>query len=209
MTNLQNAASEFRKALAYADKAQSTPRPLIEVIEKGEALIEALEMAQNVPAATTCADHQAGETGYVTFNTKVTNGSQLFLAPPAQREAPVAEGVENVAADAYHHACSRMEEWHRKRARAGKEVGTEGSLCDGIEWLYQRIEQVEAKPAAVALAVPESVTLPLDLAKQIASELRHLIEKVYGKDRRQYDQEVEFVRRLDDALAAAKGKNNG
>jgi len=91
MTNIQKAASEFRKALAHADKAQSAPRSFIEVIEKGEALIEALEMAKNVPAATACADHEAGETGHVTFKTRVAHGSELFLAPPAQREAePVA-----------------------------------------------------------------------------------------------------------------------
>lgn len=52
---------------------------------------------------------------------------------------------EPVEVDAYLHACSEMEYWQAKRAKAGKEIGTEGSLCDGIAWLFDRIEKLESK----------------------------------------------------------------
>lgn len=54
------------------------------------------------------------------------------------------EGLSG-AEDAYFHACSGMKHWQAKRAKAGKEIGTEGSLCDGIAWLFDRIEKLEAK----------------------------------------------------------------
>jgi hypothetical protein len=47
-------------------------------------------------------------------------------------------------ADAYNHACDVMERWQAERAAAGKEVGTTGSLCDGIAWLYGRLDELEA-----------------------------------------------------------------
>lgn len=52
-------------------------------------------------------------------------------------------------ADAYSHACSEMEAWQAKRRKAGKEVGTEGSLCDGMGWVYERLAATEAEIAAL------------------------------------------------------------
>ena len=46
-------------------------------------------------------------------------------------------------ADAYTHACARMEQFQKERAKAGKEIGTEGSLCDGMEWLYGKLGELE------------------------------------------------------------------
>jgi hypothetical protein len=37
-----------------------------------------------------------------------------------------------------------MERWQAARAAAGKEVGTAGSLCDGMAWLYGRLDEHEA-----------------------------------------------------------------
>ena len=48
-------------------------------------------------------------------------------------------------ADAYNHACSMMEQYQAEREAARKEVGTEGSLCDGISWLYTRIASLESQ----------------------------------------------------------------
>ena len=48
-------------------------------------------------------------------------------------------------ADAYNHACSEMERWQQKRVAAGKDAGCEGSLCDGMAWLYGHIDELEAK----------------------------------------------------------------
>jgi len=50
-------------------------------------------------------------------------------------------------ADAYHHACSELERFQRARKKAGKEVGTEGSLCDAMSWLYGQLESVERELA--------------------------------------------------------------
>ena len=48
-------------------------------------------------------------------------------------------------ADAYNHACDEMERWQEQRKLAGKDPGTEGSLCDGISWLYSYIDKLEAR----------------------------------------------------------------
>ena len=48
-------------------------------------------------------------------------------------------------ADAYNHACSMMEQYQAEREAARKEVGAEGSLCDGISWLYTRIASLESQ----------------------------------------------------------------
>ena len=48
-------------------------------------------------------------------------------------------------ADAYHHACAEMERWQEGRKLQDKDPGTEGSLCDGIAWLQERIEELEAQ----------------------------------------------------------------
>ena len=37
-----------------------------------------------MPAATACADHAKGETGYCIFHTQVSWGTKLFAHPPAQ-----------------------------------------------------------------------------------------------------------------------------
>lgn len=53
-------------------------------------------------------------------------------------EAYVAQG-----ADAYNNACDEMERWQKQRKADGKEVGTTGSLCDGIAWLYLHVSKLE------------------------------------------------------------------
>lgn len=48
-------------------------------------------------------------------------------------------------ADAYNYACEQMEEFQRKRLAQGKEAGCQGSLCDGMAWLYDRLEELEGE----------------------------------------------------------------
>ena len=48
-------------------------------------------------------------------------------------------------ADAYNHACDMLEQFQAVRAAAGKEIGTEGSLCDAMAWLYGRLDELEAQ----------------------------------------------------------------
>lgn len=50
-------------------------------------------------------------------------------------------------ADAYNFACEDMEKFQRERFEAGKEVGTQGSLCDGMAWVYGRLSELEAEVA--------------------------------------------------------------
>lgn len=52
-------------------------------------------------------------------------------------------------ADAYNHACNEMERWQAKRRKEGKEVGTEGSLCDGMAWVYGHLSTKDAEIAAL------------------------------------------------------------
>jgi hypothetical protein len=66
-------------------------------------------------------------------------------------------------ADAYNLACDEMERWQEARAAAGKEVGTTGSLCDGMAWLYGRLDALEA-------ALKECRNATLEEAAQSADE---------------------------------------
>ena len=52
-------------------------------------------------------------------------------------------------ADAYNHACDEMERFQNQRRKAGKKVGTERSLCDGMAWLYRHVSDVEAERDAL------------------------------------------------------------
>ena len=77
-----------------------------------------------------------------------------FPTPPIHHEA--ADALESQAkriaelepqADAYNFACEDMEKFQRERFEAGKEVGTQGSLCDGMAWVYGRLNELEAEVA--------------------------------------------------------------
>ena len=56
-------------------------------------------------------------------------------------------------ADAYNHACSEMEAWQAKRCKAGKRIGTQGSLCDGMAWVYDRLSTSEDEIASLRVVV--------------------------------------------------------
>lgn len=56
-------------------------------------------------------------------------------------------------ADAYHHACEQMERRQQERAAAGKVVGTEGSLCDGLAWLYGYLAGLESQLETARLEI--------------------------------------------------------
>ena len=45
--------------------------------------------------------------------------------------------------DPYNYACEIMEKEQLERSKRGVEIGTEGSLCDGIAWLYDRLKKLE------------------------------------------------------------------
>ena len=45
--------------------------------------------------------------------------------------------------DPYVYACEIMEQEQAERAKRGVEIGTQGSLCDGIAWVYGRLRELE------------------------------------------------------------------
>lgn len=76
-------------------------------------------------------------------------------------------------ADAYNHACSEMERFQAERAKAKKEVGTTGSLCDGLEWLYGHVDNIETERDALRAQV-EALTKPpgfVTLVRDVAADL--------------------------------------
>lgn len=79
-------------------------------------------------------------------------------------ETYVAQG-----ADAYNHACSEMERWQKERLNAGKDAGCEGSLCDGMAWLYGQIEQLEAEVESLRAgrAVPGWQLVPVEPTREM------------------------------------------
>lgn len=60
-------------------------------------------------------------------------------------EQQLANAHQSSGAEAYDIACEEMEAYQLKRAQAGKEVGCTGSLVDGIGWVYERLEELEAE----------------------------------------------------------------
>ena len=58
-------------------------------------------------------------------------------------------------ADAYYHACDELERYQSLRAKAGKEVGTTHSLCDGMGWVYGRLDALEREIAGLRAALSE------------------------------------------------------
>jgi hypothetical protein len=55
----------------------------------------------------------------------------------------VAAAVHEVD-DAYSYACDLMEQGWKERAKRGVEIGTQGSLCDGIAWIFDQMKKLEA-----------------------------------------------------------------
>ena len=47
----------------------------------------------------------------------------------------------------YDAACEAMEGHQKERAKRGKEIGCQGSLIDGIAWIYQRLAELEKSPS--------------------------------------------------------------
>lgn len=84
---------------------------------------------------------------------------ELDSAPAHQ---PAQEQAENIEADAYMFACDEMERWQKKRAKGGLEIGTEGSLVDGIGWLYAYIEKLEAAQQEPVAAPQQTEALRAD-----------------------------------------------
>lgn len=79
-------------------------------------------------------------------------------------------------ADAYNHACECMEAFQEKRRATGKEVGTTRSLCDGMGWVYRRLDELEAAGA------PLVATPIVAWAKSTPRKLRITTMDMGGED---------------------------
>lgn len=123
------AARKVIEAFHTAPQPAQTPTPTESVLIEG--------VAYTVPAQV------AAELLRLHLEIK---SAHMRMEQPAEQEPQ----TEDVAADAYSHACDEMVRWQRKRRLAGKEAGTTGSLCDGIAWLYLHIDTLER----TALAEP-------------------------------------------------------
>jgi len=63
--------------------------------------------------------------------------------------------------DPYTYACELMEQAQKERANRGVEIGTQGSLCDGIAWIYDHARKLEATLAAQTSAPgPKPFAMP-------------------------------------------------
>lgn len=58
------------------------------------------------------------------------------------------EPVEDTEQETYDYACHLMEQGWKERAKRGVEIGTQGSLCDGIAWIFDHMQTLETTPPA-------------------------------------------------------------
>ena len=61
----------------------------------------------------------------------------------AVMETLASADVVEANGDPYDYACEIMEREQQARRARGVYVGTEGSLCDGIAWVYNRLRELE------------------------------------------------------------------
>lgn len=85
-----------------------------------------------------------------------------LLARIAELEKLCDETYVKQGADAYNNACDEMERWQKQRKADGKEVGTTGSLCDGIAWLYLHVSKLDQQ-LAEARKEPVNAVAYLDI----------------------------------------------
>lgn len=143
------------KALAqecadYATSLRSTINVVkLEGREPPISFLRAAELFARAAARIAALD--ALRTGYDAAQMDIASLRAINLELERVCEATyVAQG-----ADAYHHACSLMERHQKERAVAGKVVGTERSLCDGLSWLYGHIAGLESQLEAERLEIAE------------------------------------------------------
>jgi len=118
------------------------------------------EVPYNGPAAFTLA-HIAYRAGIKSLDVKL-NKNKIKIGQLEAKNLELEKLCDATyvaqGADAYNHACSEMEDFQNKRARAGKEVGTTGSLVDGMAWLYERLDELEALQTGSAKKLSKNMT---------------------------------------------------
>lgn len=108
------------------------------------------------------SSHGFDAPGLVAFARAIEQAATApLLARIAELEKLCDETYVKQGADAYNNACDEMERWQKQRKADSKEVGTTGSLCDGIAWLYLHVSKLEQqleearKDAAIDAAMKE------------------------------------------------------
>lgn len=81
-------------------------------------------------------------------------------------------------ADAYNHACNEMEAWQATRRKSGKEIGTEGSLCDGMGWVYSKLDELETERDALKAESIKTESTTARLRMDYGSMAQRLTEMV-------------------------------
>lgn len=103
-----------------------------------------------------------------------------LLARIAGLEKLCDETYVKQGADAYNNACDEMERWQKQRKADGKEVGTTGSLCDGIAWLYLHVSKLEQQLDVMAknteAQAHASVMREIELTEKVEKLTRQLAE---------------------------------
>lgn len=78
------------------------------------------------------------------------NSALQALLTAADERADVLEAENRRLRDDdlfYDAACEAIEAHQKERAKLGKEIGCQGSLIDGIAWIYQRLAELEKSPS--------------------------------------------------------------
>ncbi len=146
------------RAAALPWDQRHKPDPYASEAETQALLVPDTRTAAERNLAQMMAERGADEQGAEAYPILRQIALELLAEQPAQQEPVACERCLELerlcdatyvaqGADAYNHACDEMERWQHQRRKAGKEVGTTGSLCDGISWLYGYIDELEAKTA--------------------------------------------------------------
>ncbi|MDR0216121.1 MAG: hypothetical protein LBJ15_19285 [Comamonas sp.] len=100
-------------------------------------------------AALECMEHEGMH--------KAAAELRRLHARAQELEADLQAAHQSSGAEAYDIACEEMEAYQRKRALAGKEIGTTHSLIDGMAWVYGRMDELEAAQTQRAPLTDEQV----------------------------------------------------
>lgn len=138
---------------------------LVETASRRTERAQQLEAPAVQPVAT--IDTRDGDLRCLHWNIplqSLAHGTQLYTLPAVQPDdngpidgepKPCRSCDDSVGfvcescaeTDAFNDACELMEREQQRRAKQGRPIGGEGSLFDGIAWLFTRLDDLESSPA--------------------------------------------------------------
>lgn len=114
-------------------------------------------MTTQQPEALRLADSY--EATYLPGHLEVAAELRRLHARVQELEEDLQLARQGIGAEAYDMACEEMEAYQLKRAKAGKEAGTTLSLVDGMAWVYERLDELEAQVQRAPLTDEEKQNL--------------------------------------------------